>query len=81
MQLLRIVTPDELYHLNWKGVFLENISFQSKCGFCSPYQLGPDLEANTSLLIDNITIVRSQVWGSLSNLLDPVAFFVDSSKV
>lgn len=61
--------------------FFENASFQSKCGFCSPYQLGPLLEANTLLLIENITMVRNQVWGSLSSLLGLVAFFVDSSKV
>lgn len=56
----------KLYHLNMAGL-CENISFQSKCGFCSPYHL----EANTLLLIENIMMVRNQVWGVSSKSAGP----------
>lgn len=83
MQLLEIVIwkiSEGAVLFEYSNISFGSTSFQSKCGFCSPYQLGTVLEANTLLLIENVVLLKKQVWISLPSLLDPTAFFVDTSK-
>lgn len=93
MQLLEIVTqkiskgviqkiPEEAVLFEYRIFFsFRNTCSRSKCGVCTlPYQLGTVLEASLFLFIENVTVLRSPVWISLSSLIDPTAFFVYRSK-
>lgn len=83
MQLLDIVIQkiaEGAVVFEYSNISFGNTCFQSKCGFCSPYQLGTVLEASTVLLIENVVVIKNQVWRSLPSLLDPVALCVNTSK-
>lgn len=82
MQLLDIVIQkisEGALLFEYSNISFGNTCFQSKCGFCSPYQLGTVLETSTVLLIENV-VIKNQVWRSFPSLLDPVALFVNTSK-
>lgn len=64
----------------YSNISFRKTCFQSKCGFCTPYQLGTVLEASTVLLFENAVVIKSRVWISLSSLLDQIALFVNTSK-
>lgn len=59
---------------------MEVFASREKCGFCCAYCWSTVLERDTVLLIENAVVIKNQVWISLSCLLDPVVFSVNTSK-
>lgn len=59
---------------------MEVFASREKCGFCCAYCWSTVLERDTVLLIENAVVIKNQVWMSLSCLLDPVVFSVNTSK-
>lgn len=62
MQLLVVVVQkmsEGAVQFEYSNISFGNNCFQSKCGFCSPYQLGTVLEASTVLLNENVVVIKN----------------------